>query len=155
MGKYERAKTQALNSAIIGVSILVRLRGWVGVDMEASMQRIRPVSTLFDSHSSSILLLQVRQPTPRTNNRKHGQTGAVKLKGKFFTSSKKARSEYRSPARRDIAVEIVAAVQPIVSSGVGVHERGQGAQVWTAQNDLPAGIDEPQGYVVDVRVCLP
>lgn len=35
-----------------------------------------------------------------------------------------ATQNYRPPARRDIALEVVAAVQPVVSGWVGVHERG-------------------------------
>lgn len=48
----------------------------------------------------------------------------------------------------------MAAVLPVVSSGIGVNCRGQGAEIRSAQSDLVAGQDEPRGDVVKVRVDL-
>lgn len=59
-----------------------------------------------------------------------------------------------APAGRDITLQVVAAILPVVSSGVGVHRRGKGTQVRPAKSDAAVGSDESQGDVVDVRVDL-
>lgn len=59
-----------------------------------------------------------------------------------------------SPVGRHVTQKVVAAVQPVVSHGVGVHGRGKGAEVRPAQSDFLAGADEPRRDVVDIRVNL-
>lgn len=74
-----------------------------------------------------------------------------------FSLSKKSESltlTSNSPSGGDVAQEVVAAVQQVVSHGVGVDGRGKGAEVRAAQCDLLAGADEPRRDVVDVRVDL-
>lgn len=56
----------------------------------------------------------------RISQKSSGKVAGLLL---FSYGFEKARAEHLSPARRDITVKVVTAVQKVVSSWVGVFER--------------------------------
>ena len=70
----------------------------------------------------------------------------------MFKAGSCARYVCHTPARRHVAVEVVAAVSPVVPGGIRIFGRRKGAEIRAAQGDLSARINEPGGDVVEIRV---
>jgi len=103
-------------------------------------------------------LPEVQQASKRCQHGRPRETCSLALDSqsvvearRFFLWGKKAIC-WRPPAGRHVALEVVAAVLPVVPRGVRVHGRRKGTEIWAAKGDFPARVDESGRDVVEVRV---